>query len=90
MANTKSALKAIRVSEKRRLHNKAARSRMRTTIKKAEGVLAAGETQETAQAVLAALSIIDRTASKGVIHRNQAARRKSRLMKRLNKLQAQA
>ena len=90
MANTKSALKAMRQSEKRRLRNRATRSRMRTFIKKAEGVLAVGQAPETAQSVLTALSIIDRTASKGVIHRNQAARRKSRLMKRLNKLQAQA
>ena len=80
----------MRQSEKRRLRNRATRSRMRTFIKKAEGVLAGGQTPETAQSVLTALSIIDRTASKGVIHRNQAARRKSRLMKRLNKLQAQA
>ncbi|MCL4464435.1 MAG: 30S ribosomal protein S20 [Chloroflexi bacterium] len=91
MANTKSALKAIRVSEKRRLHNRAARSRMRTTIRKAEmAVAATGPTPDAASSVQDAISIIDRTASKGVIHRNQADRRKSRLMKKLNRLQAQA
>jgi small subunit ribosomal protein S20 len=89
LANTKSALKAIRVSEKRRLHNRAARSRMRTTIRKAEAAVGATDA-EAAATVQQAISIIDRTASKGVIHRNQAARRKSRLMKKLNKLQAQA
>ena len=89
MANTKSALKAIRVSEKRRQRNKAARSLMRTTIRKAQATLAAGLSDTAVETVRHTVSVIDRSASKGIIHRNQAARRKSRLMKKLNRLQVQ-
>mgnify|MGYP005843746913 CR=1 FL=1 len=88
MANTKSALKAMRVAAKRRLRNRAGRSRMRTFVRKAEAAIAGGPGENTAEAVLRAISVIDRTASKGIIHRNQAARRKSRLMKKLNKIRA--
>lgn len=80
----------MRVAEKRRISNRAVRSRMRTTIRKSAAELASGSVDTSAEAVARAISIIDRTAAKGVIHRNQAARRKSRLMKRLNQLKAQA
>lgn len=80
----------MRVAEKRRLRNRAARSRMRTFVRKAEAAIASGAGEQTAEQVLQAISVIDRTASKGIIHPNQAARRKSRLMKKLNRLQAQA
>lgn len=87
MANTKSALKAMRVAEKRRVRNRSLRSRMRTFVKRAQAaVTSAGE--NTVEAVQQAISVIDRSASKGIIHRNQAARRKSRLMKKLNALQS--
>ena len=88
LANTKSAIKAIRVSEKRRQRNRAMRSLMRSTIRKAQATLADGQAGNSAQTVLQAISVIDRSAGKGVIHPNQAARRKSRLMKKLNALQA--
>jgi small subunit ribosomal protein S20 len=90
LANTKSAIKAMRVAEKRRLRNRAVRSRMRTTIRKAETAIASGPGENSVEAVQTAIRIVDRTATKGVIHPNQAARRKSRLMKKLNRLQAQA
>ena len=88
MANTKSALKAMRVSEKRRMINKTHRSKMRTYIRRAESVLHGGSPDETTETIESTIRVIDRTASKGIIHRNQAARRKSRLMKKLNQLKA--
>lgn len=88
MANTKSAIKAMRVAEKRRIRNRGLRTRMRTFVKRAQSAVASGPGETTVQAVQEAIRVIDRSASKGIIHRNQAARRKSRLMKKLNKLQA--
>lgn len=85
MPNTKSAAKALRVQERRRLRNKAVRSATRTFTKKAQVAIAEGETNPVADVVRQAISAIDRAARKGVIHPNNAARKKSRLMKRLNK-----
>ena len=88
MANNDSARKRIRTSEKRRLRNRPFRSSARTAVKKAEIAIASGD-QATAQAaVLAATRQLDRVAQKGVIHPNNAARRKSRLMKKFNALGA--
>ncbi|MHB1006879.1 MAG: 30S ribosomal protein S20 [Chloroflexota bacterium] len=87
MANTKSAIKAMRVAEKRRIRNRSLRSRMRTYVRRAQAAVA-GKKEDTPEAVMEAIRIIDRTATKGVIHPNQAARRKSRLMKKLNAFQA--
>lgn len=83
MANTKSALKRIRTSEKKRQRNMAVKSATRTHVKKAR--IAITQNPADAQAeVVAAISALDRAAKKGVIHPNNAARRKSRLMKRYN------
>lgn len=60
------------------------KSRMRTFVRKAVALIGQGSPDEVAEAVRAAISEIDKAAQKGVIHRNQAARRKSRLMKRVN------
>ncbi len=82
MANIKSARKRIRINEQNRLRNKAVKSRVRTHLKLAIQAL---ESQDKAQvdAVLPkALSEIDRAATKGVIHRNSAARKKSMLQRR--------
>ena len=87
MANTRSAMKAIRQNEKHRTRNQKIRSRMRTFVKKADVLIASGNKDEAAEVVQAAVSEIDRAAQKGVIHRNNAARRKSRLVKRFNALQ---
>ncbi len=90
MPRTKTALRALRQAEKRRLRNQSYRSRMRTFIKKARQALAAaeggGRLKEAQKSVYEACRIIDKTVSKGVIKKNTAARYKSQLMKALNRL----
>ncbi len=86
MPNTKSAAKALRRSERRRIRNRFWRSTARTLIKKARKLIEAGDLEAAAKAVGDAISVLDRAAAKGVIHKNNAARRKSRLMKRFNAL----
>ena len=91
MANTKQAIKMIRVSEKRRLRNRPIRSSVRTHIRHArEAIADAAADGDTAEAVKRAISQLDRAVSKGVIHANNAARRKSRLMKLLHQSVANA
>ena len=83
MANTKSAIKRIRTSEKRRQRNRTVRSRMRSALKTARtAVTTAGGDARTA--VLQAIRTLDKAVTKGVIHRNTAARKKSALARRLN------
>ena len=82
MANTKSALKRIRTSENRHARNSSYNARLKTMVKKAEQTIASGVLDQ--KAIITALSTLDKAATKGVIHRNNAARRKSRLMKKLN------
>ncbi len=84
MANILSAKKRIELTRKQTAQNKAIRSSYRTAIKRFEEALAANDIEKAQELLQVALSRIDRAASKGVIHRNQAARRKSRLTKRLN------
>lgn len=84
MANTKSALKRIRQSEKRRLHNRHYRNRTRTFIKKAREAIESGNVTEAEEAVRLAQKELDMTAKKGIIHKRNASRRKSRLMQSLN------
>lgn len=86
MANSKSALKRIRVAERKRLRNQPYRTAAKTTVRKAREAVAAGDQPASAEAIKAAISMLDRVASKGVIHKNNAARRKSRLMARYNEL----
>jgi small subunit ribosomal protein S20 len=88
LANTKSAKKSILVNERRRIRNRIHRGRARTEIKKARKVIASGDLTASVEAVRQAVKWIDHAASKGVIHKNNAARRKSRLMKRLAQLEA--
>ncbi len=90
MANHKSALKRQRQNEKRRLYNKHYRTRARTFVKKARATIANGDLEAAKEATRLAIQNLDKAASKGVIHRNNAARRKSRLMKRLAALEAQS
>ena len=82
MANTKSAEKRIRSNERRRLRNQSYRSRVKTLIRKAEQRIFGGQPSD--DAVRDAISTLDKAAGKGIIHKNNAARRKSRLMKKLN------
>ncbi len=88
MANTASAKKRNRQNEKRRARNKAVRTRARSRVKQAMVAIEAGDRPAAEAAVLAATSELDRAASKGILHRKNAARRVGRLMRRLAKLPA--
>jgi small subunit ribosomal protein S20 len=90
LPNTKSAEKQVRVTERKRLKNKAITSLCKTNITKAERLIFAGELKEAEAAVVVAVASLDKAAEKGVIHPNNAARRKSRLMKKLNEAKASA
>ncbi len=87
MPNTRSAEKQVRVTQRRRLRNKSIQSRCKTNITKAERLIFSGELELAQAAAVAAISSLDRAAEKGVIHPNNAARRKSRLMQKLNEAQ---
>jgi small subunit ribosomal protein S20 len=87
VANIKSQIKRNRQNEKRRLRNKAVRSEMRTRTKTAVAHAESGG-DDAAEATRLAIKTIDKAAAKGVIHKNEAARRKSRLVTRLAKLEA--
>lgn len=87
MANIKSAIKRIRSSGRKQKRNRVVRGRARTADKKARIVLAEGKAGEAQAVIKQAVSELDRAAGKGVIHKNSAARRKSRLMKKHNQLQ---
>ncbi|MEN3203133.1 MAG: 30S ribosomal protein S20 [Atribacterota bacterium] len=90
MPNTKSALKNLRKSEKRRLRNKAIKSATKTYIKKFLKFLESGKVEE-AQAFLSEVyKRVDMAVSKGVFHKNKAARIKSRLTQKLNRILSQA
>ena len=90
MPNIKSAVKRVKVAERRHLRNRMVKSAVRTYVRTAErSIGASAGTPETAlQAVAKALKELDSAASKGVLHKNNAARRKSRLMKKYNALVA--
>jgi len=84
MANIKSQIKRNRQNERRRLKNKAVKSEVKTRVKRA--VQAAETADESADALRLAVKRLDKAAAAGVIHKNQAANRKSRLMKRVRAL----
>ncbi|MGZ3680467.1 MAG: 30S ribosomal protein S20 [Ktedonobacterales bacterium] len=89
MPNLPSAQKRMRIEEKRRIRNKSIKSTVRTEVTKARTAIAGHPAEpETVEAVRAAISELDKAVTKGVLHRNNAARRKSRLMARLNKATA--
>jgi small subunit ribosomal protein S20 len=88
LANHKSALKRIRSSEKKRVRNRIIISRARTEVRDAREAIASGKVKDAQAATVEAIRILDSAVSKGVLHKNNAARRKSRLMKRLAALQA--
>lgn len=83
MANSAQAIKRARQAEKRRQHNASQRSMMRTHVKKVLRALDAGENDTAADAYKQAVPMIDRMSNKGIIHKNTAARQKSRLNARL-------
>jgi small subunit ribosomal protein S20 len=88
LANSKSSKKRIRVAERRRDENKPLRTEARTFVKKAEVAIAAGDVATAEAATREAVSVLDRVADKDVIHKNNAARRKSRLMAKYHALVA--
>lgn len=91
LANTKSALKRIRSSGKRRVRNRRVRSETRTYVKRARAQIEEGELEEAQKSVAQAIRALDKAAEKGIFHHNNTARRKSRLMRKLNQaLQAEA
>ena len=90
LPNTSSARKQVRVDQKRQLRNKSVRSLCKTSITKAEKLIFSGELESAQEAAVAAIGSLDRAAEKGVIHSNNAARRKSRLMRKLNEALALA
>ena len=83
MANTKSAKKAIRASTRRRAQNQPIRTGTKTLVRRALTVVAK-DPAKASTAVVAAISALDAAVTKGVLHKNNAARRKSRLMAKLN------
>ena len=84
MPNTSSAQKQVRVTQRRRQRNRDIQSQCKTRITKVERLIFSGELESAQEAAVAAISSLDRAAEKGVIHPNNAARRKARLMKKLN------
>jgi small subunit ribosomal protein S20 len=87
VANTKSAIKRIRQNRKRRLRNRYFRGRARSYVKDARLAIEGGELEEARTATMLAVSALDKAAQKGILHKNNAARRKSRLMKQLAALE---
>jgi len=80
----KSAQKRMRANERKRLRNKSVRSLTKTNITKAERLIFSGELESAQKIAVAAISSLDKAAEKGIIHPNNAARRKSRLVQKLN------
>ena len=87
MANTKSAEKAARQAEKHRARNIALRSRMRTAIRTVTAAIAAGNRAAAQATYRSAMPVIDTLVNKQIIHRNKAARHKSRLSARIRAMQ---
>ena len=88
MANTKSAIKAARQSERRRARNRRVMSATRTYVKNARRAIQSGGVEEAQEALQRAVMALDKAAQKGIIHRNNAARRKSRLTRQFNNMMA--
>jgi len=88
MPNHKSAEKRVRQSEKRRVTNRGHRTKVRTYIKKVRAVLDSGNTGEIQEVLPVAISVIDKSVQKGVLHKNAAARYKSRLTVQANEATA--
>ncbi|MGH3763534.1 MAG: 30S ribosomal protein S20 [Pseudonocardiaceae bacterium] len=86
MANIKSQLKRIRTNEKARLRNKSIKSSLKTAVRRFREAADAGEKDRAQSELLTASRALDKAVSKGVIHRNQAANRKSAMAKRTDQL----
>lgn len=86
MANIKSQIKRDKQNMKARIRNRVYRGKARTFVKKARLSIETGDVNAAKESVLEAVRALDKAAEKGIIHRNNAARRKSRLMKQLAKM----
>ena len=86
MANIKSQIKRIRTNEKARLRNKAVKSELKTFVRRVRESVAAGDKDAASTALVAASKKLDKAVSKGVIHANQAANKKSAIALAVNKL----
>jgi small subunit ribosomal protein S20 len=86
----KSSMKDLRRTESRTARNRVALGKLRSNLKRSRTAIAAGDADAAAKALAEALPIIDRASGKGILHKNAAARHKSRLMRQLNKLPAPA
>jgi len=86
VANIKSQIKRIRTNEKARLRNKAVKTELKTYVRRVREAIAAGDKESAESALQVASRKLDKAVSKGVIHRNQAANRKSKLARQVNKL----
>lgn len=82
------SLKSARVAAKRALRNRPIRTSTRTFVKRAQDSISGGDAESAIADTRAAIKVLDKAAQKGIIHKNNAARRKSRLMAKLNRLQA--
>jgi small subunit ribosomal protein S20 len=85
LPTTKTAEKEMRVAERRKARNKSIHSQTKTSVSQAEAVIASGDLEAAQKEVKHAISALDKEAEKAKVHGNNAARRKSRLMKKLNK-----
>ena len=90
MANLKSAIKRNRQNKKRRLRNRVYRGQARTYIRDARAAMLEEDLDEARVATLKAVKALDKAAEKGILHKNNASRRKSRLMKQLAALEKEA
>ncbi len=90
MPNIKSAKKRVKVAERNRVRNRVWKSRIRTEQTKIEEALKTGELSESDERINDYYQVIDKAVVKGVLHRNAAARKKSRLVKRINKQKAES
>lgn len=88
MANTSSAKKAVRKMERQTAVNKARRTRMRSSLRKVEEAIASGVQADAATALKAAQPLLHRAAGKGIVHRNTASRKVSRLAQRIKAMAA--
>jgi small subunit ribosomal protein S20 len=84
VANIKSQIKRVKTNEKRRQRNKSVRSAVRTAVRRFREAVESGDADKATELQRAAARALDKAASKGVIHKNQAANRKSAMAKRIN------
>jgi len=87
LANLKSQIKRNRQNEKRRIRNRVSRGSTRTALRKARLAIENGNQEEAKAAAMLATKALDKAASKGIIHKNKAARQKSRLMQHLHSME---